>query len=160
MAVVLVAVMAAACGGGSGRAAQPAPPPAPGHGTPQAATVGFIRGLAAGAKNACVYVAPQNLVPCASAFPASTTFSIANLGMGTTTIRGTQAVVTITGKFCTTQAGQTNCATNSNLTTGQPDAATAAAFSAAYHPATQESIGHRAIPCQDIGGQWYVDLLG
>jgi hypothetical protein len=158
--VALVAAAAAACGGGSGRAQPPAPPPAPGHQSPQAATVGFIRGLAAGAKDACVYVAPQNLVPCASAFPASTTFSIANLGIGATTTRGTQAVVTVTGKFCTTQTGQTTCATNINQTTGQPRGNTAAAFATAYHPAVQESIGHRAIPCLSIGGQWYVDLLG
>ncbi len=68
--------------------------------------------------------------------------------------------MTITGKFCTTQTGQTTCATNSNQTTGQPHGNSAAAFASAYHPATTGVHRPPAIPCLSIGGQWYVDLLG
>jgi hypothetical protein len=120
--------------------------------------VGFLRGLSTGARGACTYVAPQELVPCAAAFPATTAFTITNLGIGKTALRGSQAVVTITGKFCTTQGGSTTCATNAGVTTGQPRGSGAAAFTAAYHPSKPESIGQRAIPCLNVGGQWYVDL--
>jgi hypothetical protein len=83
---------------------------------------------------------------------------VTGLGLGRITIRGAQAVVTITGKLCTTQGGSTTCATNASVTTGQPHGSTAAAFAGAYHPSQLESIGRRAIPCQKIGGYWYVDL--
>jgi hypothetical protein len=120
--------------------------------------VGFILGLTLGSDHACAYVTPQDRVACADAFPSTTSFSITGLGIGNTSFRDAQALVTITGRFCTTEGGTTTCATNTSLHAGQPRNDSAAAFAAAYHPSQPASIGKRAIPCQRIDNQWYVDL--
>jgi hypothetical protein len=105
-------------------------------------------------------VVPASVASCESAFPATASFAVSGLGLGKTTVRGSQAVVTITGKLCTTQGGSTTCASNHRLTTGQPHNASAAAFAAAYHPSQLESIAKRALPCRLVGGRWYVDFVG
>jgi hypothetical protein len=159
--LALVVELATACGGSHPAALPPPGPlPAAGHASPQAATAGFLEGISKGGGAACLYAAPEDLLECGEAFTAAVGFSASDLGIGAATVRGTQAVVSVTGRICIAQTGKQTCAVNASRTSGQPDGRSAKAFAAAYHPSGHESIGKRAIPCEQIGGQWYVDLLG
>jgi len=117
---------------------------------------GFMEGLSKGPSGACLYVTPQDLLDCGEAFTSTIGFSATDLGMGESTIRGTEALVSLTGRICTTISGKTTCATNTNRAAGQPTQNTSSAFAAAF--AKGGPLGKRAIPCAEVDGLWYVDL--
>jgi hypothetical protein len=136
------------------------PAPKAGHATPQAAVTGFMQGLSQGARGACFYVAPDDLLSCAQAFTSSVSFSFSDLRIGEITERGSQALVSVLGGFCAKVNGTTTCSTNKNVEAGQPRGQSASAFDAAYDPTSALTLGKRAIPCEKVDGLWYVDLVG
>ncbi len=152
--VALVGLIGLAGCGSSG-----ARPPAAGHGSPAAATVGFLQGATANrGAEACSYVAPAQNSVCAVAFSSGTsTISVQNLHVGVTTISGTRALVTALGTLCTTSSGKV-CFDSTDNTAGQP--ATKDSFDEAYSAVESGSSPDNdpAIPCTQVNGRWYVDL--
>lgn len=136
-----------------------AKPPAAGHGSPAAATVGFLQGATANrGAEACTYVAPFQSSVCAAAFSSGTsTISVQNLHVGATTLSGARALVTALGTLCTTSGGKV-CFESTDRTAGQP--ATKDSFDEAYSAVESGSSPNNdpAIPCTQVNGQWYVDL--
>lgn len=132
--------------------------PQPSHLTPQGATMGFFAGFVRNDKNACTFAAEGATPFCLLALE-NTTSTFANLGIGQVTVKGTQALVTVVGTFCVTQSGSTNCTTNSNLRTGQPDGSAHQSFAALYKEAVKGiAISKGAVPCERIKSEWYVSL--
>lgn len=81
------------------------------------------------------------------------------MGIGEVTIKGTQALVTVVGTFCVTQAGSTNCTTNNNPRTGQPTGGGQRGFAALYKQAVHgQAINKAAVPCERIKTEWYLSL--
>ncbi len=157
--LAVVASLAAGCGGGHSPQAVPPvaePFPSAGDATPQAAVAGFMEGLSKGPSGACLYVTPQDLLDCGQAFTSTISFSATGLGLGESTIHGTEALVSVTGRICTTISGKTTCATNTNRSAGQPAQSTTSAFAADF--SRGGTLGKRAIPCAEVDGLWYVDL--
>lgn len=119
--------------------------------------MGFFRGFVANDKNACTFAAVGATPFCLLALE-NTTATFANLGLGEVTVKGTEALVTVVGTFCVTQAGATNCTTNSNLRTGQPGDGKPG-FDALYKAALRGiAINKGAVPCERIKSEWYVSL--
>jgi hypothetical protein len=132
--------------------------PQAGHVTPAGATIGFFTGLVNKDNNACTFAAEGATPFCLLALQ-STKATFANLGVGQVTVKGTQALVTLVGTFCVTQAGSTNCTTNTNAKVGQPTGGGRHGFDALYKSAVQgEAINKGAVPCERIKSEWYVSL--
>lgn len=152
--LVTLAGLLAGCG-----SATAAKPPTAGHGSPAAATVGFLQGATANkGAEACSYVPPGQTSVCTSAFSSGTsTISVQNLHIGATTTSGDRALVTALGTLCTTSSGKV-CFDSTDKTAGQP--ATKDSFDEAYSAVESGSSQNNdpAIPCTQINGQWYVDL--
>jgi len=154
----VLTLFGAGCGGGHALPILPpaGPLPAPSDATPQGAVAGFMTGLAKGPSGACLYVEPEDLIDCGEAFTTTIGFSATDLGVGKVTIQGTEALVSVTGRICTTINGKTTCAVNSDPSAGQPSSGATKAFAAAF--AEGGTLGKRAIPCAEVDGLWYVDL--
>jgi hypothetical protein len=132
--------------------------PAAGHLTPASATIGFFTGLVKNDENACTFAAAGATPFCLLALQ-STKSTFAGLGVGQVTVRGTRALVTVVGTFCVTQAGTTNCTTNSNPRIGQPTGSGQHGFDSLYKAAVQgQAINKSAVPCERIKTEWYVSL--
>jgi hypothetical protein len=111
-----------------------------------------------GDQNACTFAAEGATPFCLLALQ-STKATFTDLGIGQVTIKGTQALVTVVGKFCVTQAGSTNCTTNNNPRAGQPTGSGKHGFAALYKQATQgQAIDKGAVPCERIKTEWYLSL--
>jgi hypothetical protein len=107
---------------------------------------------------ACTFAAVGATPFCLLALQ-STKSTFANLGIGQVTIKGTQALVTVLGTFCVTQAGSTNCTTNHNPRIGQPTGSGQHGFDSLYKTAVQgRAIDKSAVPCERIKSEWYVSL--
>ena len=138
------ALTLASCGNGGSSGSTPAP----GHGSPQAAVMGLIRGLAAHDTNAaCGYFVPAEQSLCRGTQLPSTTGSVT---IGHTAVSGDKAlVVVMSPKYCI----QNQCLSNTNPSKGLPTGATT--FDAAYS-ATQNNQSDPTTPCQRVNGKWYV----
>jgi hypothetical protein len=132
--------------------------PLPSHLTPSGATVGFFSDLVKNDKDACTFAAEGATPFCLLALEA-TTSTFADLGVGQVTVKGTEALVTVTGRFCVTAAGSTNCTTNTNPRTGQPGSSGNKSFDSLYKTAVKGvAINKGAVPCERIKSEWYVSL--
>ena len=132
--------------------------PQPSHLSPQGATTGFFSGFVRNDKNACTFAAEGATPFCLLALE-NTTSTFANLGIGEVTVKGTEALVTVIGTLCVTQAGSTNCTTNNNLRIGQPDGGGHQSFASLYKAAVKGiAISKGAVPCERIKSEWYVSL--
>jgi hypothetical protein len=132
--------------------------PLPGHASPGATTMGFFAGFAKNDTNACTFAAEGATPYCLLALQSSKA-TFANLGIGQVTVKGTEALVTVVGIFCVTQAGTTNCTTNTNPRTGQPSGSGKSGFDALYKAAVQgRAINKSAVPCEKIRSEWYISL--
>jgi hypothetical protein len=157
-AIALLAGVAASCGGGGTpvRITRPAVS----HSSPGGAVMGFFTDYASNNKDACTYVVDSQALQCLLALNNATA-TVTNLGIGETTERGDEALVSVTGKFCVTLSKTTTCRSNSNPKVGQPNGGSQQAFDALYKPAQHgRAINNSAIPCQQTGGKWYISLLG
>lgn len=155
--LIVTTIAIAACSSGQGAPVR-VTHPAPGHATPGAATVGFFSGLVKNDNVACTFAAEGATPYCLLALQA-TKSTFANLAVGAVTVKGTEALVTILGTFCVTQAGTTNCTTNTNPRTGQPTRGGQHGFDALYKTAVQgRAINQGAVPCERIKSEWYVSL--
>lgn len=135
---------AASCGGSASSGSTPAP----GHGSPQAAVMGLIRGLAAhDTSAACDYFVPAEQSAChGTQLPATT----GTVTIGHTAVKGDRAlVVVMSSKYCVGN----QCLSNSDSTKGLPSGSTT--FDQAYQ-ATQNNQNDPTTPCQRVNGKWYV----
>lgn len=135
--------------------------PQPGHGSPQAAVVGFLQ---AALENdwglACGYGLPDQQSLCTFG-TAITGFSASGeLKLGKTVVNGSQALVAFTGNLCITTNGSSQCGSNADPNAGLPG--NGLSFSEAYSEALAapgpSSPGFWDGACDEVGGQWYVDL--
>jgi hypothetical protein len=134
---------------------------AAGHGSPGAALQGEVDAIESGkAAAACPYFAPASQPGCRAAFAdasASPGVSVSHFAVGYVAIRGSEALVGSTGKYCA--AGQTpECTTNAN-----PAAVFAGrkSFTALWTEAISQDSGGAAnayslAPCVRVSGRWYV----
>ncbi len=128
------------------------PSEAPGHGSPQAATAGFVAAAAKNeGSNVCAYVLPAQVSECNQWFTTNA-LSIGGWSFGKSFAYGDQAlVVLIADKFCSGGV----CASNSDPNKDLPQ--TEQEFSAAFAHA-KGNPNSPAVPCVRINGQWYVIL--
>lgn len=126
---------------------------APGHGSPAAANAGFLNASVKGDfEGACAYALPSEQPTCKTLLgQSSTAVQGSPLRVGNVVTNGNQALVTLLGTICASGAG---CVTNTDPNAGLP--ANAAAFAAAYENALNNF--NLTQPCQQSGGQWYIDL--
>lgn len=109
-------------------------------------------------KDACTFAAEGATPFCLLALQA-TTSTFKSLSIGQVTVEGTRALVTVVGTFCVTEAGTTNCRTNTNLRTGQPGGGANRSFDSLYRAAVRGiAINSGAVPCERIKAEWYVSL--
>ncbi|HEU5002190.1 MAG TPA: hypothetical protein VFW71_05350 [Actinomycetota bacterium] len=145
-------------------APSPAPTPtgvaiakvAPSHATPAGANAGFLDASINGDfDTACSYALPSEQANCQTVLPKGQNTTVQNgpLTLGNVFTSGNQALVTLIGTICAPGVG---CVTNTNPSTGLP--ANTAGFPAAYQDAL--SNFNLTQPCEQSGGQWYVDLGG
>jgi hypothetical protein len=162
MAVVAVAVaatlvLATACSGKPAITKVTYPPA--GHASPGAAVMGFFQFFVTGNNNACTYVIPGDAIQCLLALKSAKA-TVSGIGVGKTTIRGDEALVTVVGTFCVTQSKTKTCRSNQDPNVGQPKGGGKSAFDDLYQPAVQgKAINTSAVPCQKIAGLWYISLL-
>lgn len=157
-ALIVVSLAMAACSSGVHSSAAVLSRPQPGHLTPQATTIGFFSEFVKDNKDACTFAAEGATPFCLLALE-NTTSTFANLGIGEVSVKGTEALVTVVGTFCVTQSGTTNCTTNGNLRTGQPNGSRRRSFDSLYKTAlTGIAINKGAVPCERIKSEWYVSL--
>jgi hypothetical protein len=146
---------------GSGVAITAPAATAAGHGSPGAALQGEVDAIESGkAAATCPYFAPASQPGCRAAFaggPASLGVSVSHFALGYVAIRGSEALVGSTGKYCA--AAQTpECTTNAN-----PAAvfARGKSFTALWTESiSQDSSGaanaYSLAPCVRVSGRWYV----
>ena len=127
---------------------------APGHGSPAGANAGFLNASINGDfDTACSYALPSEQPNCKTVLPNGQNTTVQNgpLTLGNVFTSGNQALVTLLGTICAPGVG---CVTNTNPSAGLP--ANTAGFPAAYQNAL--SNFNLTQPCEQAGGQWYVDL--
>lgn len=127
---------------------------APGHGSPAGANAGFLNASINGDfDTACSYALPSEQPNCRAVLPTGQNTTVQNgpLTLGNVFISGNQALVTLLGTICAPGVG---CVSNTNPNAGLP--ANTAGFPAAYQNAL--SNFNLTQPCEQEGGQWYVDL--
>lgn len=134
---------------------------APGHGSPGAALLGEVNAIESDQlARACPYFPPASQPGCKAAFDgssASAGVSVSHFALGYVVVRGAEALVGSTGKYCA--AAQTpECTSNSN-----PAAVfeRRKSFAALWTEAiSQDSSGatnaYSLAPCVRVGGRWYV----
>ena len=123
--------------------------------------MGFFTLLGQGNHNACIYVVQSVALPCFESFETESS-KVTNLGIGRVTIDGNQALVTVVASLCVTpQGGTATCRTNTDPSTGQPKGSSHAAFASLYQTALDgRPIDASAVPCEQVGGQWFLSLAG
>jgi hypothetical protein len=141
----------------------PAATPA-GHGSSGAALQGEVDAIESGKlAGACPYFPPASQPGCRAAFAgisasaAASSVSVSHFALGYVVVRGDEALVGSTGKYCV--AGQSpECTSNAN-----PAAllARAKSFAALWKEAiSQDSSGatnaYSLAPCVRVNGRWYV----
>jgi hypothetical protein len=136
---------------------------AAGHGSPGAALQGEVDAIESGKlAGACAYFPPASQPACRAAFAgasasAGATVSVGHFALGYVAVRGTEALVGSTGKYCA--AGQSpECTSNAN-----PAAlfVRRESFAALWKEAiSQDSSGttdaYSLAPCVRVSGRWYV----
>jgi hypothetical protein len=147
--------LAVACGG----TAPGTSFPSSGHGSPQAAVIGFLMAASAGhAAQACGFVLAADVSDCSGGLAAAG-LSAHGVRAGAVAVQGDQALVTVVGKVCANGDDGPTCSTNDDPAAGQPTGPGAAAFAAAYQQALSGTgPGDPAIPCARSGSGWYVNL--
>jgi hypothetical protein len=151
---VLLASLAtlASCSSGSGIGA------APGHGSPKAATAGYLAGLAGNNATICSYVDPSEQSDCSTDtsqvhFKVTGSYAIAN-----DDVQGNQALVVLTGNVCIVVSETTTtqeCHQNSDPNSGLPTSA--GGFADAYQNSLNSSTSNTQA-CIEVDGSWYVNL--
>ncbi len=126
---------------------------APGHDTPEDAVDGLLRAeLAHNWPQACSYLVPRAQAVCnqqSSHLPAITGRATVDGG----TISGSEALVAVTGRICTSGNA---CTSGSDPSAGMPNGQET--FTHAYEQAlSNNSGGFSPVPCIKQNGVWYVN---
>jgi hypothetical protein len=123
-----------------------------GHNSPTAAAKGFFGDVLLGdMPGACSYMLPDEQGTCNLLAPSGAQESLAGskVGTGNAVVNGTLALVPMIGKLCA--AGK--CISNSN--NGLPRGMS---FQAAFQQAMRTT--GNLVPCEEVGGLWYVSISG
>jgi hypothetical protein len=134
---------------------------AAGHGRPGAALQGEVDAIDSGKPaRACPYFPPASQPGCKAAFAGSSAsdgVSVSHFTLGYVAVRGTEALVGSTGKYCAA-AQAPECSSNSN-----PAALFehGKSFAALWTEAISQDSGgatnvYSLAPCVRVGGRWYV----
>jgi hypothetical protein len=131
--------------------------PAGGQGSPQAAVTGFFDDLVRGdSGGACSYEMPGSLYTCApDALPGGGSVT-GSLSAGTPAISGALALVPVTGQLCTNGQCQ-EFESQQRDSAGLPPGLI---FQDLYTQAQTLGGGDNFVPCEEVGGKWYVTLNG
>ena len=109
---------------------------------------------------ACGYALPDQQSLCVLGTALSGFTVSGQLSIGDAVTNGSQAIVVIEGNVCVQGNGGQQCGTNTNKDAGLPGASLT--FSQAYADAvgasSPSSSGFWDQPCDEVNGQWYVDL--
>jgi hypothetical protein len=134
--------------------------PAAGHGSPAAAVVGFLQGLANNnVASACSYAAPNEQSQCNAGFAKGVSVTQSGFGTGNTFTDGNQALVVLVASSYCIGAGSapttTTCFSNSDPNKDLPSSA--AGFQSALNVAFGSSVSPLAAAVQ-VNGQWYAEF--
>jgi len=161
LVIAICAVTAGCSSGGGTLSGNSAGGFSPGHGSPKAATDGFVTDLLSGGTSWCSYVDPADQAGCVtlaneSQLTATGTFQIRNQ-----VIQGNEALVSVTGTLCAHAAvsGTTSggCGTNTDPNAGLPPGA--GTFAVAYSAAENNSNATiNAVACIEVNGSWWVNF--
>jgi hypothetical protein len=147
---------------GPGTTVTPPQSVAPGHGSPGAAVLGYVRSLSnKDPDGACGYAAPSEQSACTSSLtqaPKDQLPYFHNEAIAYVVTHGTQALVGITGSLCS--PGSTpECVTNTDpaavFSSGK---SFASLWSQAQAASSSSSNSYSLAPCVEVSGKWYLGV--
>jgi hypothetical protein len=124
-----------------------------GHGSPQKAFESMIAGLfSSNPIDGCGFMVPTEFNSCASTVTGVTFHG--SVTVRKTVIVGSEALVSVTGRYCESNSSKTACETNNNRYYEMPNGETT--FDEAFSAASASTTTLSPVPCEKIKGNWYV----